>query len=123
MNNESTLKIANILRNIARYTLLVIGGLVFVFALFSGAEEYGGGFQGVIKNSPNALPWAGLLLLVFVAWEWELVGGIIITALGFFMLAFFNTGQNFFLFTFVLCLLIVALGLLFIISWFLRRRG
>ena len=42
------LKTANILRNIARYTLLVLGILVFIFALLSGSEDYGGGISGII---------------------------------------------------------------------------
>ena len=116
------LKTANILRNIARYTLLILGILVFIFALLSGSEDYGGGISGIIKNSPNALPWLVLLVLIFVAWKWELVGGIIITALGLAMMYFFNfRGPNFFLVTFILTLLIVTLGSFFIISWYLTK--
>ena len=120
MEKNRALKTANILRNIARYSLLVIGILVFIFALLSGSEDYGGGFKGIIKNSPNALPWLLLLVLIYVAWKWELIGGIIITILGFIMLYFFNfSGPNFFLITFILCLLIIALGSCFILSWYL----
>jgi len=116
------LKTANILRNIARYTLLILGILVFIFALLSGSEDYGGDISGIIKNSPNALPWLVLLVLIFVAWKWELVGGIIITALGLAMMYFFNfRGPNFFLVTFILTLLIVTLGSFFIISWYLTK--
>lgn len=116
------LKTANILRNIARYTLLVLGILVFIFALLSGSEDYGGGVSGIIKNSPNVLPWLILLVLIFTAWKWELVGGIIITVLGIAMLYFFNfRGPNFFLVTFILTLLIVILGSFFIISWYLTK--
>lgn len=116
------LKTANILRNIARYTLLVLGILVFIFALLSGSEDYGSGVSGIIKNSPNALPWLILLVLIFTAWKWELVGGIIITVLGIAMLYFFNfRGPNFFLVTFILTLLIVILGSFFIISWYLTK--
>ena len=79
------IKTANIFRNIARYSLLIIGVLIFIFALLSGAEKLGGGIMGIIKNSPNALPWALLLILVYVAWKWELVGGIIVTGLGLFL--------------------------------------
>jgi len=120
--NTPRIKTANILRNTARYSLLVIGVLVFVFALLSGAENKGGGVMGIIKNSPNALPWVLLLVLVYVAWKWELTGGIIITALGLFLFYFFNfAGNNFFLFTFILTLLIILLGSFFILSWYLRK--
>jgi len=120
--NTPQIKIANILRNTARYSLLIIGVLIFIFALLSGAESQGGGVMGIIKNSPNALPWVLLLVLVYVAWKWELVGGIIITALGLFLFYFFNfAGNNFFLFTFILTLLIILLGSFFILSWYLRK--
>lgn len=123
MNQIQKMIIATILRNIARYFLLILGILVFIFALLSGAEGYGGGFEGVIKNSPNALPWLILLILVYVAWRWELLGGIIITLLGLSMVYYFNfNGSNFFISTFILTLLITLLGYLFIISWWLRRK-
>lgn len=123
MEKKIELKTANILRNIARYTLLVLGILVFIFALLSGSEDYGGGIKGIIKNSLNALPWVILLVLIYVAWKWELVGGIIITLLGIAMLYFFNLrGPNFFLSTFILTLLIIVFGSFFILSWYLRKK-
>lgn len=116
------LKTANILRNIARYTLLVVGVLVFLFALASGSEVYGGGLMGIIKNSPNALPWAILLVLVWVSWKWELVGGIIITLFGLAALYFFNfRGGNIDVIVLVMTLLIVVFGIFFILSWYLRK--
>jgi hypothetical protein len=122
MEKEKSIRTANILRNIARYTLLVIGILVFIFALFSGAQDYGGGIKGIVKNSPNAIPWLLLLILVLVAWKWELVGGISITLLGLFLLYFFNFYRhNFFLTTFILTLIIPLLGSFFLFSWYLRK--
>lgn len=91
--------IANILRYTARYLLLSIGVLVFVFSLLSGAEDMN--FKSVLRNSPNAIPWLLLIVLIFIAWKWELIGGVVITALGLFMIWFFNIGgNNFFLVTF-----------------------
>lgn len=111
------------MRGIARYTLFVIGVLVFAFALMSGSESYGGGIRGIIKNSPNALPWLVLLVLVWVAWRWELIGGIIISLFGLWALFFFVLlGNNFFLSTFIIILLIILLGSFFILSWYLRRE-
>lgn len=122
MQDKSKEKLAKYLRNTARYILLVLGILVFIFALLSGSEDYGGGISGIIKNSPNALPWLILLIIIFIAWKWELVGGIIITLIGIVMLYFFNfRGPNFFLVTFILTLVIVILGSFFIISWYLTK--
>ena len=116
------LKFAGILRNIARYTLLVLSVTVIIFALLSGSENYGGGIAGIIKNSPNAIPWLILLFLVYIAWKRELTGGIIIILSGIWMTYFFNfTGPNFFPVTFILTSAITILGSLFVISWYLRR--
>ena len=116
-------RIADYLRYTARYVSLTLGILVFVFALLSGSESFGGGIKGIIKNSPNALPWFVLLIIIFIAWKRELVGGIIITLMGFFALYFFNfRGPNFFMVTFILCLSIIILGSFFIISWYLRKK-
>jgi|GEM_PF-527574 len=117
-------KVANIFRLIARYPLLILGILVFLFALLSGSEGYGGGIAGIIKNSPNAIPWLILLVLVFIAWKWELIGGILVTVLGIALLYFFNfTGPGFSLFPFILTIMITILGSFFILSWLFRRDG
>ena len=44
-------------RYTARTILIFVSSFWFVFALLSGAEQYGGGIKGVMMNSPNALPW------------------------------------------------------------------
>jgi len=121
MNTKSKLKIAKYLRNIARYFLLVIGLLVFTFALLSGSEGYGGGIMGIIKNSPNALPWLIFLIFVFIAWKWELVGGIIITIFGIAALIFFNSGPNFFWAPNIIVFLFILFGSFFLLSWYLRK--
>jgi hypothetical protein len=118
------MKTAKILRTIARYTLLIFGVLVFVFALLSGSETFGGGIKGILKNSPNALPWLILLVLVVIAWKWELVGGILITLLGLFALGFFGIfAANFSIGTMIICLFPVILGSFLILSWWLSRDG
>ena len=125
MNDLSLLSSANFFRYTARFSLLIIGLLVFVFALFSGAENSDGltTFTGIIKNSPNALPWLVILLLVGIAWKYEMIGGTLIALGGLFLVYFFNfTGGNFDIVVFVLTLLITALGLFFILSWQIRRK-
>ena len=123
MKKENQLKAAITFRNIARYTLLSIGALLFVFALFSGAESFGGGVIGVIKNSPNAAPWLGLLVFVFIAWKWELIGGILITSLGLFVTWFMSIrGDNFFIWPFIFFMLIILMGVFFLLSWYLRKK-
>lgn len=117
-------KVANIFRYTGRIVLLTLGILVFAFGLLSGAEDSEGitTFSGIIKNSPNALPGFALLIFVGIAWKKELIGGIIVTIFGLFLVYFFNMGNNFYLTTFIATLVILMLGLLFIGSWWIRRK-
>lgn len=122
MNQANKLTVANYLRNISRYILLIITVLTLVFALLSGAEINGGGVYGIIHNSPNALPWLILLAMIYVAWKWELIGGVIISLSGIFMMYYFHVfSSNFHVITLILTLMIFLLGTFFIISWYLRR--
>ena len=129
MHQNKQIRTANLLRNIARYTLLVIGVLLFLFALASGADGYGGGIHGIIKNSPNALPWLALLIFLVIAWKWELVGGILITVLGLFVTGFMafrlmpSRDNVFLIIPLILFLFIILLGIFFIISWRLRQKN
>ena len=70
----------------------------FLFALLSGASEAGGGLQGLMYNSPNALPWLVLLGLIYLAWRWPLAGGLSIVAMGFAAVPFFNARESIFVF-------------------------
>lgn len=121
MKNGTT--IVNTLKYIARYTLLLVASLLLVFSVVSGSEDYGGGITGLLKNSPNALPWLGLILLIFIAWNYELLGGILIFLCGLWFVYFFNfSGPNFWWITFFLTSIIPIMGLLFILSWYLNNQ-
>jgi len=105
----------------ARILGLVYGILIFVFALFSGAEAGGNSFEAIIKNSPNALPWLFYLLIVLFAWKRELLGGILLVAFGIFFLFFFRVFKHFNPSTFIIVFLVIINGLLFMGSWWKRR--
>ena len=90
-------------------TLLVL--LIMAFALVSGSDEYGGGFKGIIQNSPNTLPWLALLIPVLISWKYEKIGAVLITVLGLVTVYFFNTGPNFFITTFFATLTIPVCGI------------
>ena len=123
MSKESNLLLAKYLRGFARYTLLVVLTLAFIFALLSGSGDYGGGIKGLLKNSMNAAPWLIMLIFLFVAWKWELIGGILITLLGFGAMFLFCYPWKGFEFAFFLSLVIIIFGSLFIISWNLTRKA
>ena len=113
-------KLAKYLRNIARTVLLAISIFWFVFALLSGAEEYGGGLKGIITNSPNALPWLLLFLLVRIAWRKELIGGSLVILMGFLTIFFFKTYQDLIVFM-LISLPLILLGGFLIISYCLDK--
>jgi hypothetical protein len=73
---------ARLLRVVARGTLILVCLFWFVFALLSGAEELGGGLGGILRNSPNALPWVVLALLIALAFRFERAGGAMIVLAG-----------------------------------------
>lgn len=124
MSVNSKNRIANIYRNTARYSLLILSILLFGFALISGSEDYGGGLKGIIKNSPNTIPWVGLILLIIVAWKRELTGGILIVFVGICIVYLLNFSHpNFFWITFLVTMTIPILGAFFIISWYLRKKS
>ena len=99
-------------RNVLRYILLILGILITFFALLSGAESYGGGIEGIIKNSPNALPWIILIVLILISWKWEFAGGIGLIIFGGCMMFFFN----FSLIPTLISLLIIASGVIIILT-------
>jgi len=115
-------QMANFLRYTTRGILLPVAIFWFIFALLSGAEAYGGGLWGVIQNSPNALPWLLLFVLVYIAWKQELIGGILITGMGVFTIYFFQSYRDIVVF-FGVSVALIVLGLMLIGSWYLHRDG
>lgn len=123
MIHENKHRKTKALRYTARYSLLAIASILLGFSLLSGSLDYDGNLMNILKNSPNALPWLILILLVFVAWKKELIGGLLIVSYGLGLVYFFNfSGPNFWWSTFILTSLIPFLGSLFIVSWYRRKE-
>ncbi len=117
MENEKQRRIIRTVRKSALIALTVLSVLLLVFSLLSGSEDYGGGLAGIVKNSPNSLPWVVFAMAVFIAWRRNVWGGILITIFGGVITYYFNfTGSNFFLITFIVCLFVVFLGLAVVFS-------
>jgi hypothetical protein len=114
-------KLAKTLSYIARTIILIVSSFWFIFALLSGAEQQGGGLMGVIKNSPNAIPWLLLFVFVFIAWRWPHIGGSLIAIAGIVTIFAFETYES--LLPFVLISLpLIILGGMFIYSWYLDKK-
>ncbi len=114
-------QIANLFRYTARAIISILGVLIFLFALISGADLEKG-VMGVVRNIPNTLPCIILLVVIWQAWKRELLGGILIITLGLIGGFFFSIWNNLFEFVFWLIISIIILGAFFIISWWLRRN-
>lgn len=114
--------LSKILRYSARSVLIVTASFWFVFALLSGAEKLGGGIMGVINNSPNAIPFLLLWGIVFIAWKWELVGGILLMSISLLMGVLFDVFQGEGLFAlFLIVLPIFLTGLALVIASKLKK--
>ena len=100
---------------------LIFGILIFIFALLSGSEEYGNDFWSLLKNSPNALPWLLFLLIIWLAWKQELMGGLTLIGLGISLLFLFNTFRDFQWPSFIVSLIVIFNGYLFVHSWWLLK--
>ncbi len=109
------------IRNIARIILLVLTSLLFLFSLVSGADSSEGVIKGIIMNSPNAFPWLILFLMIYIAFKWELVGGILITLMGFSSIIFYRSWKHLFV-LFAVSIPLIVLGNILIITWFLTKK-
>ncbi|KAA3623765.1 MAG: hypothetical protein DWP94_05255 [Flavobacterium sp.] len=117
MINEKQMRIIGIAHNWAIALLLILGILLFIFSLISGSETYGGGLSGLIKNSPNSIPWIVLLVLVIIARKNYAWGGFLLLIFGGMITYYFNfRGGNFFITTLIFCLTVVFLSLVILFT-------
>ena len=121
MIREKKFKISIFLRYFARTVLLILGILLFIFSLLSGTERLGGGIIKIIYNSPNALPWLILLIFIFIAFKWEILGGLLILSMGVFTVFFFNTSDNLFV-LWVISIPLILMGALLVIVWYICKH-
>ena len=121
MKRKERLLLAARLKKVSLIILLVFNSLIFIFALISGAQELGVGLIGVLKNSPNTLPWLIMFGFIYVAWKWERIGGTLITAAGLLTVLAFDTYKNVLSFL-LISLPFIILGSLILVSWYIRLR-
>ena len=75
-----------------------------------------------MKNSPNALPWLLLGVPVFLAFKWELLGGLLVSGMGVFTVFFFNAYRSAFVLFAISVPLIVLGGILIFSRYYERDR-
>ena len=77
--------------------------------------------MGIIYNSPNALPWLILLIFIFIAFKWEIIGGLLILSMGVFTVFFFSTSDNLFV-LWVISIPLILMGALLVIVWYICKH-
>jgi hypothetical protein len=67
--------------------------------------------SGVMHNIPNSFPWIILLILTFITFRWQILGGVFIILFGIFTIFFFSA-LEFIWILFIISLPIIIIGLL-----------
>ncbi len=111
-----------VLRYTARTVLLAVTTFLFIFALLSDTEQYGGGLRGIIMNSPNAIPWVILYLINILTWKYERIGGIVLIACAIAMTFFFDVLQGNWAVLYIAVLPVLLLGGIFIYCAYKSNR-
>jgi len=120
MKSDIEIRLAAILRNTARYFLLLIWTIVGLYLVL---ENYNGSISDIIDvfaQSPFTLLWFILLGLILIAWIWKFFGGTTIILFGIAMFYYFNfRAINFLSTESILAIVIIFLGLLILLSWYI----
>ena len=113
------LNIANFFRAFARFGTILLGFTMVSIAIFTGAIKYGITIENILRNLPNALPW--LLLTLLLAWEYELLGGIVMILLGLGGIYYLQSSLHASQTEIYLMWAIISLAVSFILSWSIRQ--
>ncbi|MBN2222594.1 MAG: hypothetical protein JW708_10345 [Vallitaleaceae bacterium] len=100
---------------------MVLGFTMVSIAIFTGAIRYGITIDNILRNLPDALPWFLLLFTLLLAWEYELIGGLLLLLLGIGGLFYISSSGHTPVYQIYLMRTIMILSLGFIISWAIRR--
>ncbi len=120
MESLGNYMIAYNFRIIARSLILLLGAVVFTLAFTAGIEDLKGGIDGILMSSKYSVAWLILLAIFFVAWVWELAGGITILTLALYSLYFFVlNNSSFSIAAFALVLTLLLLSFCLLSCWYL----
>ncbi len=115
------LTLANFFQSIARYGILIIGFSMVSIAIFTGAINYGITIDNILRNLPDAIPWFLLLVTLFLAWDFELIGGLVMLILGLGGIFYMQASNDATMPQFTIMMAITIFAVCFIISWALRQ--
>jgi len=116
--------IAEKFRIVSRTLILILGLIVFSIAFISGIDDFRRGIDDMVMSSPYLVAWIIILIILFVAWVWELAGGITIFIMSLYSLYFFmihDSNYSFEIIIFTIALLILSLSLL--AAWYFDGKA
>ena len=74
--------------------LMIWSVALFLFALLSGAEAAEGTVSSMVAHAPNALPWVIPIVLIYVTWKRQVLGGTLFLLFGLATIFFFSTYET-----------------------------
>lgn len=72
-------------RKVARVSLGVVTIFWIIFAIISSTSEAESGVGIIFSGTAGIIPWLGISVLWFVAWKWEILGGLLIISASIFL--------------------------------------
>lgn len=81
-------------RKVARVSLGVVTVFWIIFALVSSGGEAAGGIGSMFSGTWGIIAWLGIAVLWFVAWKWEIPGGLLIIASSIFLAFYLNVFEG-----------------------------
>ncbi len=122
--NKKPRNLPSLIRRIARiWSILCFGFFVFMAVMEILFPHGGVGWRPRDIVLAAFMP-VGVFLGMALAWRWEALGGTIITlsAIGFYLAMFILDGELPQAMVFTMLIPLIIPGILFLISWALRRR-
>jgi zinc transporter ZupT len=92
-------------------------------AIFTGAINYGITIDNILRNLPDAIPWFLLLVTLYIAWDYELIGGLVLLVLGLGGIFYMQASNHSTMPQFTIMLAITIFAISFILSWAFRQIG
>jgi len=80
-------------RRVARTALVVVTLFWIIFGIATGFQNEGG-TGSIFDNFMNIIPWLAIIILWFIAWRWEIIGGLLIIAFSIYMAFYLNVFEG-----------------------------
>ncbi len=80
-------------RRVARTALVVVTLFWIIFGIATGFNNEGG-FSSLFDSFKNILPWIAIIVLWFIAWRWEIIGGLLIIIFSVYMASYLGVFEG-----------------------------